>query len=375
MPERESSRAVPEAVVHYPNRSREPEHETAVHRALAQRIAALLGIEFIGQYRPGERYAQRLYVVPSGTLVGSEQAQALGLASELDLFGGLVPEPFIETKAITHPLIGPQASAPRGWSHAFTDRVTDSVLPGFTAFSLADAREAGLRLLEHGAARLKPVRATGGRGQVTFKNRDELEQALQALDTHELAACGLVLEDNLEHVTTFSVGQVRVGGQIATYYGTQRLSPDNRGEQVYGGSDLVVVRGGFDALLDIELPERTRLAVSQAQAYDEAAIACYPGLLASRRNYDIAEGMDGEGQPRSGVLEQSWRIGGASSAEIAALEAFAADPGLRAVQASSFELYGSQAEPPPGATLLFRGEDAEVGFITKCATVKPHDDL
>jgi hypothetical protein len=64
-----------------------------------------------------------------------------------------------------------------------------------------------------------------------------------------------------------------------------------------------------------------RLAIQQAQVFDRADEA-YPGFYASRRNYDIAQGLDSDGKPRSGVLEQSWRMGGASSAEMAALQSF-----------------------------------------------------
>ena len=113
--------------------------------------------------------------------------------------------------------------------------------------------------------RIKPVRATGGRGQLRVDDSDALDQALFALDEKELGQYGVVLEAHLERVTTFSVGQVRVGGRLASYYGTQRLTRDNAGNEVYGGSDLVVVDGDFEALLALDLPETTRLAVSQAQ--------------------------------------------------------------------------------------------------------------
>ncbi len=75
-----------------------------------------------------------------------------------------------------------------------------------------------------------------------------LDAALAALDPAELAHHGLVLEEDLTEVTTYSVGQVSVAGLVASYWGTQRLTPDNRGAAVYGGSDLVVARGGFEAL-------------------------------------------------------------------------------------------------------------------------------
>jgi hypothetical protein len=132
----------------------------------------------------------------------------------------------------------------------------------------------------------------------------------------------------------------------------------------------VIARGDFAALRALGPPPEARLAIVQARAYDEAATACFPGLLASRRNYDVAQGTGPAGR-RSGVLEQSWRIGGASGAEIAALEAFQADPALQAVRASTVEVYGA-CEPPPKATVYFRGTDEDVGMITKYTLVEPH---
>ena len=149
-------------------------------------------------------------------------------------------------------------------------------------------------------------------------------------------------------------------------------SEDNNGHTVYGGSDLVVVEGDFEALLKLELPDKTRLAITQAQVYDAAASACFRGFRASRRNYDIAQGVDGRGRACSGVLEQSWRIGGASGAEVAALEAFAQGSGAGAVRASTVELYGEAKTVPEGATVLFRGEDEEVGFVTKYVTLEEY---
>lgn len=361
-------------VLTHANRPNEPQHERVVHAALAERLAALLGLTYGGDYDPTRRYEAQPYLVPSGTVVGMREAQALGLCGESDLFGGVVPQAFVETKAITHPLIRPDAAAPVGWSRDFSTQVKGSVLAGYSVFSLEDARDAGRRLLHEGSVRIKPVRATGGRGQQRVDDSDALDQALYALDEQELAEYGLVLEAHLEHVTTFSVGQVRVGGRLASYYGTQRLTEDNAGNEVYGGSDLVVVDGDFEALLALDLTETTRLAVSQAQVYDEAASACYRNFFASRRNYDIAQGIDGRGQPRSGVLEQSWRIGGASSAEIAALELFRQGTGARVVRASSLEIYGRERPAPAGATILYQGQDDEVGFVTKCVVVEQYGD-
>jgi hypothetical protein len=102
-------------------------------------------------------------------------------------------------------------------------------------------------------------------------------------------------------------------------------------------------------------------------------MGCFPGLFASRRNYDVAQGLDAGGRRRCGVLEQSWRAGGASGAEVAALEAFRAEPALRAVRASTGEFYGErETPPPPHATVYFRGVDERVGPITKYAVVEAH---
>jgi len=130
----------------------------------------------------------------------------------------------------------------------------------------------------------------------------------------------------------------------------------------------VLARGDFDALLGLDLPEHARLAVAQARLYDAAASECFPGLFASRRNYDVAQGLASSGW-RSGVLEQSWRIGGASGAEIAALEAFAAEPALRVVRASTVEIYG-HCQPPAQAMVYFSGVDEEVGEITKYGLIE-----
>ena len=253
------------SLVLYPNRDHEPEHERQVHEALARRLAALQRMEFAGVFDPDAVYPGGAYLIPSDTLIGLEQARALGLQGEQDLFGGVAPYAFVPTKAISHPLLSAQAAAPEGWSHAFGEQVADAVLAGFTVFSVADARAAGRRLLNDGPLRLKPVRATGGRGQSVVVDVAELDGLLDALDADELAVYGLALEQDLADVTTFSVGQVRVAGLTVSYYGTQRLTPDNQGQMVYGGSDLLLARGDFPQLLQLGLPQDAGRAVSQAR--------------------------------------------------------------------------------------------------------------
>jgi hypothetical protein len=133
-----------------------------------------------------------------------------------------------------------------------------------------------------------------------------------------------------------------------------------------------VVPGDYADLLALALPDDVRLAVEQARVFDAAADQCYPGFYASRRNYDIAQGLDSQGQRRSGVLEQSWRMGGASSAEVAALQSFINHPGLKAIYVSSVETYEDQALPAD-AIEVYRGPAEHSEFLLKYVTVNSYD--
>jgi hypothetical protein len=344
-----------------------PQHERVVHEKLAVILCALLGISPKAATPGGALH--RPYYLPARTLVGN-QAACLGIDSETRFFGGAVPAPFCATKAISHPLI-PGGNAPAAWNPAFAELAHGALLPGWTAFSKADAARAGRDLLKQAPFRLKPVLATAGRGQQVIADARTLDQALGAMDDTQLERWGLVLEENLTGVETFSVGQVRIAGVVASYYGTQRLTQDNTGEQVYGGSDLTVYLGTYEALLESDLPLDVRAAITQAKVYEEAVERCYPGFIASRRNYDIAAGANHKGQRHIGVLEQSWRVGGASSAELLAMRAFQQNARLSWVKASTFEVFGT-AQAPEDAQVFFCGEDADIGLMTKYARIQAH---
>lgn len=343
-------------------------HQAMTRVEIARKLAALKGCAFAGKFDPHLSYAGPLYHVPSVTLVGRRAANDIGIYDEQDLFGGVVPYDYVATKAISHPLVKPEADAPSGWSRGFPEAVRHVALSGLTAFTAQDALRGGARLLPAGALRLKPAGADGAHGQAVISTADELAEIVDAMDPGGISS-GLVLEENLADVTTCSVGRVVVGDLVATYTGTQRLTTDNEGAPTYGGSTLIVVRGDFDQLLAWDQSHEMRVAVTQACAYDAAANAHFPDLIASRRNYDVAQGFDASGRWRSGVLEQSWRIGGASGAEMAALEALRSDPAVKAVQASCVEVFGAGHEPPEDAFVYFNGEDRTVGPLTKYATV------
>lgn len=345
-------------------------HEYASRAHAGNRLAALLGYAYAGDYREGEGAAGHTYFLPDDTLIAGD-AEGLGIRCEDDLFGGVAPYSFVAGKAITHGLVSAEARAPFGWSPALAPLLAGVVLQGYTAFARADARSAARRLLRRGDVRLKRVAGLGGAGQAVATDLEEFEGALAAVTDEELAAQGVVIEQNLEEAVTYSVGQLHVGGRRISYYGLQRTVRNHHDHLVYGGSDLVVARGGVAALERLDLPATAREALIKARHYDAMVAREFPGFFASRRNYDVLCGRDADGAPRVGVLEQSWRFGGASAAEIAALHAFERDPGLAVVRASTHEVY-ADIDPPAEAVVSFRGVDPQVGPLTKYCTVEAH---
>lgn len=350
-------------------------HDYASRAHAGARLAELLGYAYGGDYGADDGSAHdgsagHAYFLPDETLIGDD-AERLGVRSAADLFGGVAPHAFVATKAITHGVVSADARRPRGWSPTLAPLLDDVVLYGFTAFARDDARDAARRVLSRGRARLKRVIGIGGAGQSVVADVDEFEAALATIGDDELALHGVVVEQNLEEAVTYSIGRLHVGARGIAYYGTQRSVRNHHGHDVYGGSDLVVVRGGGDALRRLDMPALAREALARADRYDAAIAREFPGFFASRRNYDVACGRDADDAIRIGVLEQSWRFGGASAAEIAALHAFEHDARLQIVNASTHEVYGD-VELPAQAIVSFRGDDPQAGTMTKYCMVETH---
>jgi hypothetical protein len=368
--ERKAKLCAQGSVVLYHNRGCQDlkKHEAATLQHIANKLARIKGYACAGNYDSSLRYSGKLYFVPTATVTDCETARRIGILDEDDLFGGVVPRPYMATKAITHPLVDGRAVAPEGWSYSFAQTVKPVTLFGFSAFTLNDGLRAGAIVLERGPARVKPANGVGGQGQVVVFNNDDLKRALGAIGDSEISRFGVVIEQNLDAVTTFSIGQVRMSEIVVTYCGTQSLTKDNRGSNIYGGSELTAVRGDFSELETLDLTLDVRLAIEQARVYDAGAREL-PGFIASRRNYDVAQGTGADGRRYSGVLEQSWRIGGASPAELIAAEALHSDSALQVVRARCVEVYGEH-EPPPNAAVHFHGIDDRVGPITKYTMVE-----
>ncbi len=340
-------------------------HDRASRATLLTRIAAVLDQPLLDPMDVEQASLATALLVP-GEALDARVASAAGIVSRHGLLGGVVPAPFVATKAISHGLVDEQAACPAGWSFAMSHLLGDAALPGYTAFTPADAAKAGRLLLAKGPVRIKDVCGKAGLGQQVVRSTEQLDAALARENAEDLAEHGIVLEENLTDVITYSVGMVELGHQCVSYWGTQTLTTDHKGREVYGGTDLHVVRGGFAELAALDLPDRLVQAIRCAAIFDTAAHAAYPDILLTRRNYDVIEGTDAAGIRRIGVLEQSWRVGGASGAEIAALEAFRAEPDTTKVRCSTVEVY-DLVTPPVGAVIYYQGVDPVVGTMTKYA--------
>jgi hypothetical protein len=343
-------------------------HEKITLSQVAESVARLNGCRYAGAFDAKSHPTGHIFFVPDDTLMLAE-AQGLGIHSPRQLYGAATPYPFAKTKAITHRLVGAHAERPLGWSSGFADSVSNAVLPGYTAFNSDDATIAATRLLPLGPIRVKEPLGDGGHGQTVVKEIVDLDLFLEKYLPDSLAPHGLVLETNLRRVTTRSVGHTAIGDRKIAYHGTQRSVRNNRGLLVYGGSHLTCARGGWAELANLPMDAEARLAVSQARTYDRNA-SRYPGFFASRRNYDVAQGIDGRGHWRSGVLEASWRSGGASTAELAALTAFAQESSLQVVEAASVKQFGKPSKIPRNAIVHFQGDDPEEGPLLRYTVIK-----
>jgi hypothetical protein len=150
-------------------------HQKIMLEVDAKAIAKLKGFEFGGGHDATRKRSGPIFFVPDDTLLVHE-ASSVGIRGWNDLYGGVVPHPFVKTKAITHKLVDSNADRPEGWSDSFAEKVHDVVLPGYTVFSAMDAHVATQRMLTRGAVRVKKPLGASGEGQTTVTAIDELDK-------------------------------------------------------------------------------------------------------------------------------------------------------------------------------------------------------
>src|SRR4051812_26482273 len=157
------------------------EHQRLMLMKDAETIAHLLSCDFGGEYCAERSFDGPTYYVPDDSLL-SDEARLLGIQSPEGFYGGIVPFPFVKTKAITHGLLSSNSAHPVGWSFDFSERVREVVLGGYTAFSHEDARHATARLLTHGPVRIKSPLGASGKGQNVVRSLAELDSLRERWD-------------------------------------------------------------------------------------------------------------------------------------------------------------------------------------------------
>ncbi len=310
------------------------------------------------------------------------------IESEKDFFGGIVPRAYQSTKAIMHPLVSREAACPLGWSHEFSQELVhlDLVLPGFTVFNIEDIRTAFNHLYDKGVyqIRLKDPLGYLGMNQFVVTSFQELEQFIsdKIVDNEKLQQYGLVVEENLhpEDLKTYSVSFVTVGFHQVHCIGVQRFS-----QGLYGGTDFVIMQTGkyilpeLLARVGIFNKEDAQVIIDKALLFRALLNKHIPEIKTARFNVDIVSGIASiysnstcELVKRFALLEQSFRVGGASAAEIWGLEYLLCHPSVDAVCASTYYRYGDEAyQTVSGEENLYCGVDSRLGSIS--TSVKVHE--
>ncbi|MGH7158365.1 MAG: DUF3182 family protein [Candidatus Saccharimonadales bacterium] len=315
--------------------------------AVAEHLAALLG----GQVCGLQDSAREQYHVPHAALI-REESQEKGITSENDLFGGVVEIASHRDKAILHPTVKDCERKNEWHSSEFAKLVSSAVLPGFSVFSSADSQKAFQELEDQGyTVRCKDPTRDGSGGQWIIKDSGHLEQIIAGLPADQISEQGIVLEPNLFDPQTLSVGQIYLDGKFYSYFGHQESTTSPKGNSTYGGTTLTMVRGTFETLATTSSEPIIRRAVQQAKTvYD--AYSIYEPII-SRANFDVVRGEAKNNQILSGVVDQSLRIGGATPAEVLAIEALKAQPSAQQVTSRVTIRWNPESTPVGPNEIIF----------------------
>lgn len=306
-------------------------------RAIAHRIAGILDGEVI---QDGRDVSAPTFVVPYAA-VTTAAAREHRISGNGDVYGGIVRESEQADKAALHKLIRTDAQYPNWYSPRFADSITQMTLPGFTAFSVEDAMQAFYALTRSGmTVRCKDPSNTGGVGQAKVETGDELEAFVSEF-CNGIARKGVVIETDVTDPSTATVGRLDLLGQHYSWFG-RPYDVQHGGQTRFGGNELTVVRGGFDALLP-HISERADVVAIEQSAHVLSAYDRF-GVVIPRGALDVVQGTTENGGFVSGITDPSFRPSGSSAAELKAVEALSAHPGAEvATTRVSFDYSNSRS--------------------------------
>ncbi len=274
-----------------------------------------------------------MFFVPHMTLCAPGAVARLGL-TPANFYGGSVRHGHELTKLIMHGLWRSESARPPHWNEDLARSIAPSVLPGFSAFDLADLRAATLDVLRRfGGARIKLGGGSGGLGQFVVRSAADLEVASDSIVESGGLTYGACVEVDLLDAATFGVVTESIGGlRLSTVSAMRRAPGVSDGPETR--SEAVTVVGELGEL-DLDLIDAPRAdleaVVDAVRALDHQMVRHLPDRLITRNHYQGMVGRDALGVRHVGVIEQGWRRGQVTANALIAAEAFAADPDLEHV--------------------------------------------
>lgn len=296
------------------------------------------------------------------------------------IYGSTLPRALLErtSKVQVHePFDG--AEVPDWFDLEFPRYLRGTTVPGYSCFSVDSLADATRTLLEEFVTvRLKDPNGASGVGQWTVGSAEELEAVLTEVADEVGTGCAVQLAEYLAHygyVVEAHVDDIEAWSVTATstpdgcYSSVGRILEttvqlEARGTVPnYGGTSVVVVRGDPEALEQLPAAgvvvddpvrhDRIRLApppgvIRAAQRFIEGMRGWEAdGVIETRANVDVITGTlvrrDGSRQEIAASVEESGRVGGASSAELLGIRALRADATLSHSVHSSRHSFDSDA--------------------------------
>lgn len=283
-----------------------------------KKIGSIIGAESQIEFDSIEENIKRKVYYVLSKPIDFEVAYLLGIKSKDDFFGGVFEDKRQAAKHMLH--VGVGTDYPNYYSLEFAENVNDYVLPGFTVFSLEEAYIAYQRLrdLGYNSIRLKNPCCSDSQGQKTIGEVSEVDLFVQE-SIGDLSE-GMVMECALDDPNNLSVGCFELNGDTYCYVGFQS-EVVYQGRRCYGGTDMYVTKNNFDILKNVfetrSVPVDFRDIIEGfnvlRHSYNQI------GAMITRFNIDYLYGFV-DGVLKSGFVDPSFRVGGATPGEIESVE-------------------------------------------------------
>lgn len=315
---------------------------------------------------------------PTTTEALSEARFNLSLdGASLYVYGSVLPEKLWKrsTKIQVHRPIN-QSRVPNWFDMEFPEYISGTTLPGYSVFTSEDMGEAVNKTLEdYESARLKDPNAASGEDQTIIRSAEDLlrffldkQNALNGETLEDyLNDHGYIVEPNLRNVDAWSVTTTYTPNGEYTSVGKQLVTeakiPEDLGRgtmKEYGGTTAVTFRGlptdiskhiqtsalyVPDPLMEDSLMLDLNEAIIEAAEKHIEGLKLWEkdGISRTRANIDVLTGSlrlkNGDEKSVTASVEDSGRVGGATSEELRSISALQANPDLPYIVHSSRHVF------------------------------------